>query len=136
MKECLTETTGNEIDALRSATRKNNFRRSARINKLAHHFTGCLVAVRSLLRKVMHPAVHISVYATIHFRNGVDNTLRFLSSCGIIEINQRTVVHQLGKYGKIFSVHEWESLLTHFATFTFLKRSAKTEFHKVSQAVA
>ena len=49
-QECLTKTTGYEIDALRSAARENNLCRRARVNELAHHFTGCLVAVRSFLR--------------------------------------------------------------------------------------
>ena len=103
-QEGFSEGISHKIYALCGATRENDFARAASIYKLAHSFARCLMQLRSLLRKIVNPSVHIGVHLCIFTHNGINHTLRLLRCGSIVKVNKRMLVDLSRKYWKILTI--------------------------------
>ena len=103
LHKLFTEAGHKQIDTFRRTAGKDDFIRTAGIDKLPHRLTRRLVQLRSLLRKEMHTTMHIGVDRIVLVRNGVHHLTGLLRSRTVIKVNQRLTIYLTGKYRKISS---------------------------------
>ena len=92
-----------QVDAFRRSAGEDNFVRATGVNKLTHRFTGGLMQFRSLLRKIMHAAMHIGINGIIFIHQRINYQTGFLRRRTVIEINQRFTVNRTAQYRKILT---------------------------------
>ena len=88
---------GDEIDRLGAALGENDLVFMFGVQKLLHCAARRFVTVRRLGGEIMHPAMHIRVFAAREIAHRVQNLLRLLRRGRAIQINQRLAVHRLGE---------------------------------------
>src|SRR6185312_415990 len=90
-----------EIDALGRSTNEDEFFHSRSIDELAHGLSCCFVLSGGVLGKKVNAAVDISVSALVVARDGVDDRLRLLRRCCVIEINESLATDLLVQNRKV-----------------------------------
>ena len=82
-----------QIDRFCRTTRKDDFLDFLGIDERAHLLTGSLMEIGSLLREIMHPAMHVGIHVEILIPHGIEHHERLLCGSRVIEIHQRLTIH-------------------------------------------
>ena len=102
----------NKIQRLRGILRKDNLLGACRTDKFLRTYTRRLIDVRCLDRKFICAAVWICIPIGAVIGNRLDDGLRFLRGCTVIEIDDGTAVHFCLQNRKILQI--LVEVLTHF----------------------
>ena len=86
----------NEVNGGRRAGSKNDFFPSSRMDPLLYTVSGPFVFFRGHSRKKMHGPMRISIRQLIDIQPFIQNSLRFLGCCGIVQIYQVFPVNLAG----------------------------------------
>ena len=87
------ERTGHEVDGLRRSTGEDYLLNLLGVDKLLHLLTGRLVQIRSLLRQIVYPTMHIGIHIEILVTHSVKHTKRFLCGSGVIQVDQWLTIY-------------------------------------------
>jgi hypothetical protein len=93
-----------EVDALGRAAHEDNLLGRRRVEEAADLVASALVGVGRARSEGMRRAVHVGVLALVVIGDAIDDRLRLLRGCGVVEPYEPSPVHTLLQDGKI-SLH-------------------------------
>ncbi len=89
-----------QIDGLGGSTHKNDLARRSSIEEAACLLACRLVGVRSACGQLMRGTMHIGVLVLVEIADSVDDRLRLLRRCSIVQPDQRAPVNHSRRMGK------------------------------------
>ena len=92
---------GDEVDGLGGPAHENDLVRGRRAKKAAHLFASVFVSVGGAGGKLMRAAMDVRVFEAVEMHEPVDDGLRFLRRCGVVEPDQRVAIDLLVEDGKV-----------------------------------
>ncbi|ENN89137.1 hypothetical protein RHSP_61761 [Rhizobium freirei PRF 81] len=84
---------GDRVDRFRRVLGKDDIVHRRSIQEAAHLFASRFIGFRGSIGQEVQAAMHIRIFAGIGMRNGIDDDLRLLRGCAVVEIDQRLAVH-------------------------------------------
>ena len=104
LHKSLTEARCHKVDALRSATGKDDFTCTAGIQEPTYRFACLFVQVGRLLGKEMHTTMYVSIHVVVLLCHGLYHLPRLLRRSCVVEINEWVfLVYLTAENGEILS---------------------------------
>jgi len=83
---------GDEVQPLGGAARENNFLAGAGVEVVSDSLARALVRLGGAVAQLVDATVHVGVIMLVVAANRIDDLMRLLAACGVVEINQRVAV--------------------------------------------
>ena len=93
----LCEAGGNEVQALRRPTGKDNLICGMCVDELPYRLTCSLMQVGCLLRQPVYTTVYVGIHIEVFLAHGIQHAERFLRGGTVVKVNQRLAVNSAGE---------------------------------------
>jgi hypothetical protein len=131
------KTLGYQVDCLGSSTCEYHFLAGAGIDEAAHFFTRTFKLISGTLAERMNTPVNVGVILLVILTDGIDDNLRMLARCCIVQIDQRMSIHllvqdrEVGTDAALHSTTSWANasqdaaMMTNYTTAVHAGRSRR-----------
>src|SRR5271157_4773876 len=94
-------TLGDKVDGLGRSANEDDLADRAGIEESTRLFARRLIGIGGTRCQFVGGAMHVRVFVLIEVAEAIDNALRLLRGCRVVEPDERTPIHALPQDGKI-----------------------------------